>query len=122
MRPPRRSTARAGETLAALWLRLKGYRILSRNWRCAAGELDLVCARGGTLVFVEVKTRLDASAGIPEAAVDRRKQERLVLLARAYLAARRIDGAPCRFDVVAVGNRWPPLRHLKGAFVAAPAV
>ena len=47
------------EGLAACWLRLKGYRILARNWRSAAGEIDLIARRGATLVIVEVKQRGD---------------------------------------------------------------
>lgn len=117
---PRRSRARRGESLAAAWLRLKGYRIEARNWRCAAGEIDLIAWDGDTLVFVEVKSRTGKSAGAPEEAVDRRKQDRLVRLAEVYLS--RLEGEPpgCRFDVVAVegGGPLPRLRHLKAAFRA----
>ncbi len=117
---PRRGTARRGETLAALFLRVKGYRIEARNWRCPQGELDIVARDGDTLVFVEVKTRRDRSAGAPEEAVDARKRSRIVHLAQAYLAA--LGGAvpPCRFDVVAVesGGITPRIRHLRAAFRA----
>ncbi len=102
-------------------LRLKGYRIEARNWRCRQGELDIVARRGGLLVFVEVKTRRNRIAGSPAEAVDRRKQDRLVRLARAYLACRR-GGAndDCRFDIVAVelGGLLPRWRHLPAAFRA----
>ncbi|MEW6338010.1 MAG: YraN family protein [Acidobacteriota bacterium] len=117
---PRRSRARRGESLAAAWLRLKGYRIEARNWRCAAGEIDLIAWDGDTLVFVEVKARAGRTAGAPEEAVDRRKQERLVRLAEIYLS-RLGDQAPeCRFDVIAVegSGALPRLRHLKAAFRA----
>ncbi len=123
MRPTpdrRRSTARLGEWLAAAYLRLKGYRIEARNWRCALGEIDLIARRGDVLVFVEVKTRTSRAAGAPEEAVTAAKRGRLVRLAQAYLARNR-GGAPgCRFDVVAVdASRFPPrLRHLPGAFWA----
>ena len=117
---PRRTRARWGEGIAAAWLRLKGYRIEARNWRCPQGELDLVARDGDTLVFVEVKTRTSASAGAPEEAVDRRKQARLVRLAQAYLARLGGEPPPCRFDVVAVvGSRLlPRVRHLRAAFRA----
>ncbi len=117
---PRRRTARRGEGLAALVLRLKGYRIEARNWRCRAGEIDIVARRRGVLVFVEVKTRRDRSAGSPVEAVDRRKQDRLVRLARAYLARCRRQPEGCRFDVFAVelGALLPRLRHLPAAFRA----
>lgn len=116
----RRGMARRGEALAALFLRLKGYRIEARNWRCPLGELDIVAWDRDTLVFVEVKARSGTSAGAPEEAVDRRKQARLVRLAQAYLARCRGPTPPCRFDVIAVEHRrpLPRIRHLRAAFRA----
>ncbi len=124
MRPPDRrpATARWGERLAALALMAKGYRVEARNWRCALGELDLVCRRGDTLVFVEVKTRTSRLVGRPEEAVTTAKQARLIRLAQAYLARHEGPPPPCRFDVVAVEWRGvlPHLCHLKDAFRADP--
>jgi putative endonuclease len=116
----RSGRARRGEALAALLLRLKGYRIEARNWRCPAGELDIVARRGKTLVFVEVKTRRGGAAGPPEDAVDERKRRRLVLLARTYLSRFSGEPPPCRFDVIAVDLAAfvPRLRHLRAAFRA----
>jgi putative endonuclease len=115
-------SARWGEALAAWFLRLKGFHVEARNWRCPQGELDLVCRDGDTLVFVEVKTRGSAAAGDPEDAVDRRKQQRLVRLAYAYLAHLGGETPPCRFDVVAIerSRLGPRIRHLKSAFRADP--
>jgi putative endonuclease len=116
----RRVTARRGEVLGAALLRLKGYRIEARNWRCQFGEIDIVAWDRRTLVFVEVKARSGTSAGAPEAAVNPQKQARLVQLARAYLARRRGEPPPCRFDVIAVetGRLFPRIRHLRAAFRA----
>jgi len=116
----RRATGRRGEGLAALHLRLKGYRIEVRNWRCPLGELDIVAWDGDTLVFVEVKTRASSAVGAPEDAVTVHKRRRLVRLAQAFLAQRGSDLPPCRFDVVAVdtGKPWPRLRHFRNAFQA----
>ncbi len=113
-------SARWGEALAAWFLRLKGYHVEARNWRCPQGELDLVCRDGDTLVFVEVKTRATGAAGDPEEAVDRRKQQRLVRVAQAYLAHLGGETPPCRFDVVAIerSRLGPRIRHLKAAFRA----
>jgi putative endonuclease len=115
-------SARWGEALAAWFLRLKGFHVEARNWRCPQGELDLVCRDGDTLVFVEVKTRATGVAGDPEDAVDRRKQQRLVRLAYAYLAHLGGETPPCRFDVVAIerSRLGPRIRHLKAAFRADP--
>lgn len=108
-----------GELLALIFLWLKGYRLEARNWRCRLGELDLVLRHGLLLVFVEVKTRSSRAAGLPEQAVDAKKQERLGRLARAYLLQRPSPPSACRFDVIAVDfSRWlPRLRHYPGAFV-----
>jgi len=116
----RQRRARRGEALAAFLLRLKGYRIEARNWRCPLGEIDIVARDGRTLVFVEVKTRGGASAGTPEDAVDERKRRRLVLLARSYLTRVLGEPPPCRFDVIAVdlARAFPRLRHLRSAFRA----
>ena len=115
-------SARWGEALAAWFLRLKGFHVEARNWRCPQGELDLVCRDGDTLVFVEVKTRGSHAAGDPEDAVDRRKQQRLVRLAYAYLEHLGGETPPCRFDVVAIerSRLGPRIRHLKAAFRADP--
>ncbi|TAM47680.1 MAG: YraN family protein [Acidobacteria bacterium] len=119
-RDRRRRVARGGETVAALFLRLKGYRIEARNWRCPLGEIDIVAWDGTTLVFVEVKTRTGTGAGSPEDAVTPEKQRRMVRLARVYLSHRGDAAPPCRFDVIAVeGRGWiPRLRHLRAAFRA----
>jgi putative endonuclease len=119
-RDGRRRTARRGEAHAAFFLRLKGYRIEARNWRCSLGELDIVAWDRDTLVFVEVKSRTGTTAGSPEEAVDSRKRARLVQLAQAYLAHRRGPTPPCRFDVIAIEKRRPipRIRHLRAAFRA----
>ncbi|MGQ9496392.1 MAG: YraN family protein [Thermoanaerobaculaceae bacterium] len=108
-----------GELLALVFLWLKGYRLEARNWRARLGELDLVLRQGSLLVFVEVKTRSSRTAGLPEQAVDLKKQQRLGQLARAYLLRRPSPPPACRFDVIAVDfSRWlPRLRHYPGAFV-----
>ena len=106
------------EGLAAWWLRLKGYRILARNWRSAAGEIDLIARRGATLVIVEVKQRGDLVQAAD--ALQARQRRRLARAAAAYLAARPdLAGLDLRFDVVVFG-RWLGLRgrpiHLKDAW------
>ena len=94
----------AGEQRAAAWYEAHGYAIVARNWRCKEGEIDLICARGGTVVICEVKTRSSLAYGHPAEAVTPAKQRRLRTLARRWLAER---GGPSgieslRFDVAAV--------------------
>lgn len=69
-----------GEQRAADWYRENGYTVVARNWRCREGELDLVVARPGELVFCEVKARSSARFGTAAEAVTARKQARLRLL------------------------------------------
>jgi putative endonuclease len=80
--------------------------VLARNWRCRTadvdGEVDIVAAAPGVVVFCEVKSRASAGFGGPAAAVDHRKQARLRRLAVAWLATHRPGVVQVRFDVAAV--------------------
>lgn len=130
-RPPSRRSrrvGRGGEWLAATWLRLKGYRLLDRNWRGGGGELDLVMERGGAVVFVEVKTRSGSDFGGAAAAVRETKQRAIRRASAAYLSRRGLWDRPTRFDVVAIHRTtsppWWAIRHYRDAFRSdgAPAV
>lgn len=98
----RRDLARKGEEAAAAWAGARGWRVLERNYRCRLGEIDLIARDGDTVVFVEVKARRGSGFGEPGEAVDGRKRARLGRVARHFLLARGLWGAPCRFDVAAV--------------------
>jgi putative endonuclease len=93
-----------GEQRAAAWYRAAGYAIVARNWRCREGEIDLICAKDGTLVICEVKTRSSLAYGHPAEAVTPAKQARLRTLARLWLAAQDppVRARSIRFDVAAV--------------------
>jgi putative endonuclease len=100
-----------GEQLAADWYAARGYQVVARNWRCREGELDLVLARDGELVFCEVKTRSSDRFGTPAEAVTPAKQRRLRVLAVRYLAeqgggraGRDAGRRGIRFDVAAVSG------------------
>lgn len=115
-----------GEALAAAFLEAQGYVIMERNYRFERSEVDLVAfepaaqyERGGELVFVEVKTRTGEAFGRPEEAVTPEKQRHLILAARAFLYERRLEGSPCRFDVISILQRpgeEPAIDHIKQAF------
>ncbi len=102
---------RRAEHVAALWLRLKGYRILGERVRTAAGEIDIVARRGRTLAFVEVKARDDdtgASAALEPPRLRRVARAANLLLGR-YMAG--CDGA--RIDALVISRgRFP--RHIEG--------
>ena len=97
----------AGEESAWQWYRSHGYALLARNWRAGrTGELDLVCARDTTVVFVEVKARSSGRFGTGLEAVTPRKQQQVRRVAMAWLHAEEHPFYPnMRFDVVAVDGR-----------------
>lgn len=105
-----------GEQAAAAHLARRGYVLVARKWRCAAGEIDLLMRDGPTLVFVEVRTRRDR-LGLAEESVGRAKQAKLIALAYAYLEAAGVpDDLPWRIDVVVLNidraGRVARLRHI----------
>jgi len=116
----------AGENLAAAMLEKKGYVIMERNYRFLKAEVDLIAflpakdyTRGGDLVFVEVKWRRNADFATPEAAVSEAKKRNLLNAAEAFLHERKLEGTPCRFDVVAITGEGSSLDilHIESAFI-----
>lgn len=97
----RQSLGKWGESVAAVHLEAKGYEILSRNWRCSKGEIDLIAQAGQELVFVEVKTRKGRDTGTPEEGLTVKKGKKLLELAQLYLAENDLE-ADWRIDLVAV--------------------
>ena len=110
---------RRGEELAALFLESQDMVVLSRNWRCSEGELDIVATDGDRLVVCEVKTRSSTTYGKPAEAVDYEKATRIRRLAHRWRAAHQLPYCDTRFDLISV--LWPGhgparLEHLRGAF------
>jgi putative endonuclease len=91
-----------GEDIAAAHLGEQGYQILARNWRCPAGELDIVAREGETLAFVEVRARRGDRYGTPEESITPAKQAKLVELAQTYLQENGLSDENWRIDVVAL--------------------
>jgi putative endonuclease len=107
-----------GEDLAERFLKKKGYRIVARNFKTPVGEIDIVADDGGTLVFVEVKTRGGDTFGRPFEAVDARKKEKLRKIALYYLKNRCKHDMPSRFDVLSInaGGGKEEIEHIVDAF------
>jgi putative endonuclease len=100
---------RRGETAAAWWLRLHGWRIVGQRVRTHGGEVDLIARRGKTLAFVEVKTRRDGEA--LATAIDEYRLRRVAAAANA-LAYRYGKGAlDIRIDVILI-TPWKLPLHL----------
>ena len=116
-----------GEALARRSLRRAGLKVLARNYRCPAGEIDLIAldpstraATGAeTIVFIEVKTRSGGGLAEPEAAVDARKRRQVRRVADYYLATHKTGDLNIRFDIISIvlpeGAR-PRIRHIVEAF------
>ena len=117
MTTPKQRDGGAAEEIAARYLVRHGLAILARNYRCRGGEIDLVARDGDTLVFVEVRLRRSQRFGGAGASVDARKQSRVVVAARHYLADR--GDVPCRCDVVALDALDPArIEWIRDAFGA----
>jgi putative endonuclease len=124
---PRRRLGARGEQIAARHLERRGYEVVDRNFRTRFGELELVAAGDGCLVFCEVKTRVERGRSGPLgplASVGPRKQRQVRLMAREWLGARRslLAGRlpELRFDAVGItlddGGEVVAFEHLEGAF------
>jgi putative endonuclease len=93
----------AAEELAAQYLQVRGLRILARNLRCKAGELDLVCLDGGVLAIVEVRQRGSAEFGGALASVTWTKQRKITRAAQFFLRReKQWKNLALRFDVLAI--------------------
>jgi putative endonuclease len=91
------------ERLARAYLEHRGLRLVTHNYRCRRGEIDLVMREAKTLVFVEVRFRRSSRFGTPAETVDAHKQRRLAAAAAHYLQQYPTN-LPCRFDVLAVSG------------------
>ncbi len=115
----RNKTGVWGEIFAARYLRDNGYEIISSNYLCRFGEIDIVAEKDGIIHFVEVKTRNKDSSVRPMEAVDENKQKRLELAAKNFLSSAKID-CQTRFDVCEVyvddNDLLVNLNYIRNAF------
>lgn len=106
------------ERWAAQYLQQQGLRLVTQNYRCRAGEIDLIMQDGEILVFVEVRLRSNQDFGGAAASIDSRKRQRIIKTAQHYLAT--LPRLPaCRFDALLLED--PQGLHaqwLKNAFGA----
>ena len=103
-----------GERLAALYLRLKGYRVLATRYKTPVGEADIIAARGRTLVFAEVKARDDYASAAD--AFTARKRRRVWRAAEHFLGTNaRFAAHTIRFDALIVLPYFR-IRHIENAF------
>ncbi len=112
---------RWGEKRCEKFLKAKVLFPLAKNYSCKAGEIDLIMVDPNhTIVFVEVKTRTDESFTLAETLITTEKQQKIYRTARYFLAAKKIENRPYRFDAVTITldkNGREQINHYKNAFV-----
>ncbi len=124
---PRHVLGQRGEDAATAWLQRAGWRIVTRNWRCRGGELDIIAERNEILACVEVRTVSRAPQRLvpTEASVGAAKRRRLEHAMSRWLAEQPHWERMIRFDIMTVeyGHRGgghapdvPVIRHIEGAF------
>ncbi|MCP4543256.1 MAG: YraN family protein [Chloroflexi bacterium] len=105
---------RQGEELAVAELIRRGYEIVTRNWHCQAGEVDVVVCRGEVWHFFEVRTRRGREFGTPEESLTPAKQQRMIDVALTYLGEHDLNDVDWRVGLVAVEmNRAGKLLRLE---------
>jgi putative endonuclease len=110
---------RRGEKLARRFLKARGFRVITRNYRCPAGEIDLIILDGRTVAFVEVKSRRGLAHADPEDTVTVHKRRQVTRVAQVWLSRHPADDRTWRFDVVAVtfvDTGKPIIRYTPDAF------
>ncbi|TPG13029.1 YraN family protein [Sphingomonas oligophenolica] len=110
------ASGRRGERLAGWWLRLKGWRILDRRVRTAAGEVDIVARKGNLVAFIEVKTR--ATAAELDVAIDERRLARVAAAAEVLMPRYAGAGDDIRVDVILIAPGTRP-RHIENAWIGS---
>ena len=105
-----------GEAVAERYLIKKGYRITERNFRCKAGEIDIIAYDGTRLVFVEVKTRRNQKYGLPCEAVNASKIRHLIKTAAYYMMIHSMESRDARIDIIEIikAESGVYFRHIKG--------
>lgn len=115
----RKELGAAGEKLAQNFLKKKGYRIRQTNYRCRAGELDIIAQKKDCLVFVEVRTKTSAEYGSPEESITSAKREKLVASALSYINSQQKPPSNWRIDFVGVhldhSGKATRIEHIENA-------
>jgi len=109
-----------GQKEAENFLAQNGYEILEKNYRLRTGEIDLIAARDGYIIFIEVKFRAGLRFGSPCESVGGAKQQKIIRTALHYIAAKNLDNHDFRFDVIEVLEKKERVfvNHIENAFEA----
>ena len=117
----RQKIGRFGEMLACEYLVRKSYKIIDKNYRTRGGEIDIIAEKDALIIFVEVKTRTGGSFGLPEEAIDQRKQIKICQTIECYLEANKRFNQEFRIDSIAILIDVPAkkakIRHKKDIYI-----
>jgi putative endonuclease len=97
-------TGLLSEFLAIIVLTLKGYRLLHRRYKTPLGEIDLICLKQSTVIFIEVKKRKTLSTALHSLLP--RQQKRILNAARFFLSHYSEQNLNIRFDIIAFNKNW----------------
>ena len=115
---PTQPFGRYGEELARTYLESANYKIITTNWRCSLGEIDIIAQKDNTLIFVEVRSRHAETTESSFESVNKRKQTKLATLANAYINTYNLDEMVWRIDVIGVAiphNGRAIIEHIEDA-------
>lgn len=119
MTDKRQKVGRAGEEAAREYLKTIGYKIVTTNYRCPLGEIDIIAYDNQTLVIVEVRSKTDIRFGLPEESLTPAKGRRLKRLALYYLQFSTGQEVKCRIDFISLlldkkDLKVLRLKHIRG--------
>ena len=115
---PTQPFGQRGEHLAAEYLKHQGYTILTTNWRCKYGEIDIIAREANTLVFVEVRTRHADTTEAAFESITPRKRGRMTASAQTYIALHNLDALDWRVDIIGIAiprTGAPVIEHAEDA-------
>lgn len=107
-----------GEAIAADYLRKKGYKILSMNYFCRFGEIDIIAEKNGVVAFTEVKLRKNKKFAAAREFVTKSKQERIIKTAMIYISSLNAEPVNSRFDVIEIycDDEITEINHIENSF------
>jgi len=111
----RKKTGNYGENLAVIFLKKKGYKIIETNFRTRFGEIDIIAKKDDQIIFVEVRTKTNINFGAPEESINRKKQEKLILMANQYMSVKKLLHNNFRIDgiFIVIEQNNTEIRHLE---------
>lgn len=107
-----------GEDSVAYYIDKIGCNILERNYRIESGEIDIIFLEENCLVFGEVKTRQTRAYGRPCEAVNERKRNKIISVAKRYVISENKFNMDIRFDVFEVYFKERKIHHIRNAYYA----